>query len=94
VLTRVELAEGRRLVERQRDVEDTRRYLEASQSFNTTRAYRSDWEQFAVHCRVKGLLAMPAAPETVADYVSALAVAGRKVWTIQRRLSGIARDDR
>lgn len=71
-------------------LEGSRRYLRAAQADNTTRAYRTDWELFESHCRAQGLHALPADAQTLAVYISGLALAGRKVSTIERRLAGIS----
>lgn len=85
------LVEARRVVEaEQLALEGTRRYLSAAQAENTTRAYRTDWELFESHCKAIGHPALPADPETLAIYISGLAIAGRKVSTIERRLAGIS----
>jgi integrase len=86
-----QLLEARRLVEaEQLALEGTRRYLRAAQAENTTRAYRTDWELFEGHCRAHGHTALPANQEVLAVYISGLAIAGRKVSTIERRLAGIS----
>jgi site-specific recombinase XerD len=71
--------------------------VEAAEAFaanakaeNTRRAYRSDWADFTAWCEARGLPSLPASPDTVALYVSDLASVGRKVSTIQRRLSSIS----
>lgn len=74
-------------------IDDTTRvYIAHSQAANTQRAYRADWRHFEQWCAGKGLVALPAAPETVACYLAALASAGRhKVSTISRRLAAISK---
>ncbi|APE12655.1 hypothetical protein BO226_25220 (plasmid) [Rhodococcus sp. 2G] len=44
--------------------------IEQSQSSATTRAYRSDWNRFARWCAANSVPALPAAPETVAAYLT------------------------
>lgn len=68
-----------------------REYIQASKAENTLRAYRGDWADFSTWCEEKGLCPLPAAPETVVLYISALADAGRKTSTIRRRLASISR---
>ncbi len=68
----------------------TKAYLEQASSASTRRAYRSDWEDFTIWCRTQGLQALPAAPETVALYLAALAE-GCRPSTLQRRLVAISR---
>ncbi|HEV2121359.1 MAG TPA: site-specific integrase, partial [Chloroflexota bacterium] len=66
-----------------------RDYIKESRAENTRRAYRSDWNDFAAWCKSHGMTALPAAPETVALYLTDLA--GRsKTSTLQRRLTAIA----
>jgi site-specific recombinase XerD len=69
---------------------ETRDYMAASKSARTIRAYRSDLADFEAWCAAQDRSALPAAPETVADYISALAGQGRKAATITRRLSAIS----
>ena len=66
-----------------------RAYAEESKAPNTRRAYRSDWNDFTLWCRERRRTTLPAAPETVALYLTELA-AVCKVSTLQRRLSSIA----
>lgn len=69
--------------------ERARSYEAQSKSANTWRAYRSDLRHFGAWCDARGLVAMPAAPETVrhylVDHVGTLAVS-----TLRRRLSAIS----
>lgn len=68
----------------------TRNYVQQASSANTRRAYRSDWEDFTIWCQSQGMCALPASPETVALYLTALAE-GCKPSTLQRRLVAINR---
>ena len=70
--------------------ERVRSYADAAKAPNTLRAYRADWRDFAAWCDAHALPPMPAAPETVALYLAALAAAGYKASTLQRRLSAIS----
>jgi site-specific recombinase XerD len=70
--------------------ERTREYLSKSKAEATVRAYRADLKHFEGWCRERGLRHLPAAPETVADYISDLASSGLKPSTITRRLSAIS----
>lgn len=72
------------LVERARD------YAAASKADNTRRAYRSDWAGFSSWCAANGLECLPAAPETVALYLTSRAEAGRKASTLTRCLAAIS----
>jgi hypothetical protein len=69
--------------------ERTRDYVAAAKAPNTLRAYRADWADFAAWCAGHRLEALPAAPETVALYLTALA-GQKKAATLQRRLSAIS----
>ncbi len=70
-------------------VERARGYAADCRAVSTRRAYLSDFAAFEGWCAKQALLAMPAAPATIAVYLSALADSGRKVKTIERALSGI-----
>lgn len=65
-------------------------YATASKSEATRRAYRSDWADFTAWCACHTYTPLPATPRTVANYLSALADAGRKAATIARRCAAIA----
>lgn len=69
--------------------EQAQSYADQSRAPATVRAYRADWRHFAVWCADQQLPTLPAAPETVALYVTALAQTHR-YSTIQRRISAIA----
>ncbi len=70
--------------------EAVRQYARASKAPNTVRAYRSDLGAFTMWCTDHHLVPIPATPETVALYITALAGAGAKPSTIQRRLSALS----
>jgi integrase len=57
----------------------------------TERAYQADFSRFRAWCRESFCTPLPAAPETVAAYLRAEAVAGKAVATIRRRAATIAR---
>ena len=78
-----ELAEMHDLDERLRG------YLAASMAPNTQRAYRSDWRHFEAWCAACGFVALPAAADTVAYYVTVFGVT-HKPATLTRRVSAIA----
>jgi site-specific recombinase XerD len=69
--------------------DQARSYAAASRSENTRRAYRADWEHFAAWCAARGLSSLPAAPATVALYVTDMADTF-KPSTISRRMVSIA----
>ncbi len=74
-----------------RPLEDAARaYVRASKSANTLRAYRSDLHDFEAWCTDQAVAPLPATPQTVSLYVSALAELGAKPSTIHRRLSAIS----
>jgi site-specific recombinase XerD len=66
-----------------------RTYLEAGQSSNTKRAYKSDWAHFSAWCDTVNLNSMPAAPIDVARYLAQLADSGLTASTIERRVAAI-----
>lgn len=72
-------------------IDHARAYSQASKAPNTRRAYRSDWSAFEAFCRRHTQESLPASPQTVALYASALASAGKvKANTITRSLSAIS----
>jgi len=73
------------------DLEDAvRDYASASKARNTRRAFRADLADFTLWCVDHALERLPAAPETAAFYISALAQADARASTIQRRLSALS----
>lgn len=66
-----------------------RRYAAASRAPRTLRAYESDWADFTAWCEKRGLQSCPAAPATVALYLTELAEK-KKASTLARRLVSIA----
>ncbi len=70
-------------------VERARDYAGAARSANTRRAYRADWADFTAWCQIHGVTALPATPQTVVLYLTALAPR-RKTSTLTRRISAIA----
>ena len=63
-------------------------FVRAAKSPATLRAYRADWDHFTGWCSGHGLSALPATPETVALYLTALAAPHRPA-TMTRRLTSI-----
>jgi site-specific recombinase XerD len=59
-------------------------------SQQSERAWRCDLKTFGPWCAQRGLMALPAAPETVAEFLRSESQAGRAVSTIQRRAATIA----
>jgi site-specific recombinase XerD len=64
-------------------------FITASRAKSTLRAYASDWRNFTTWCEGVNLERLPALPGTVAAYLSALATAGAKVKTIERRCTAV-----
>lgn len=69
---------------------ETRAYLEAAVAVNTRRAHRSHWADFLAWCDAHGCSALPAAPETVAVYLT-IQTKSRRVGTLEHRLATIAK---
>jgi integrase len=65
-------------------------YIESSRAEATRRAYRARWSHFTAWCARHGLTSLPAAPETVALYLTARAREGRKVSTLSQTLAAIS----
>jgi integrase len=74
-------------------VDRARQYAEAAHAENTRRAYRVGWSDFLAYCHTQGFDALPATPQTVALYVTALADRA-KLATIRLSLAAIARKHR
>ena len=68
--------------------ERARGYADEARATNTTRAYRADWRSFSRWCTDRCIVALPAAPATLALYLTDQADRLR-VSTLQRHLSGI-----
>lgn len=77
----------------QEAVDEALRYARAALSENTRLAYAADWQDFAAWCTAAGLASLPAAAETVAAYLAALART-HAVATLRRRLVSIAKAHR
>ena len=67
-----------------------RAFLLASKAANTLRAYRADWNHFTAWCAAHEQASLPAVPETVAYYLTALA-GSHKPATLVRRLTAISK---
>lgn len=57
---------------------------------NTERALRADTTIFTAWCSSASLPALPAAPQTIASFVEAMRVAGKRPATIRRYLSSVS----
>lgn len=71
-------------------------HVEAARSANTRRAYAADWKHFSAWCRRQNVSPLPADPQVVGLYITALAsgtaergMKANSVSTIERRLSAI-----
>lgn len=69
--------------------ETTKKYVNASKSKETRRAYAHSFNEFNQYCLDRRLCALPASPETVIAYITDLADRGDAVSTIQVKLSAI-----
>ena len=67
---------------------ETIQNLGNSKSRNTTRAYKSDFEDFVIFCKKLNLPFMPSNPKTITLYLTHLSKKN-KFSTIKRRLSTI-----
>ena len=65
-------------------------FVRAAKAPSTLRAYRSDWDHFTRWCQQHTLCPLPASPETVALYLTALAATHRPA-TLTRRLTAITK---
>ncbi len=65
-------------------------YIEQAKALNTIKAYRTDFNHFAEWCKTYGLNALPATPQTVANYLTEIIESGMKVSTLTRRISSIS----
>jgi integrase len=63
-------------------------YARESLAPATLRAYRAAWQAFADWCRLEGRAALPAAPETVAGHLAAIAATHARA-TLAKRLAAI-----
>ncbi|MDB4928633.1 MAG: integrase [Myxococcaceae bacterium] len=70
-------------------LEAARGYVEAAKAPNTRRAYRTQWRTFAAWCERYGREPLPAAPATLALFLTARAQAGLKVASLGLALSAI-----
>jgi hypothetical protein len=71
-------------------LEAAKSYVEAAKARNTRRAYRTQWRTFAAWCAQFGRESLPAAPATLALFLTARAQAGLKSprWAWPSRPSG------
>jgi integrase len=71
-------------------VDAARAFAVAARAERTRDAYRAQWQAFEGWCEGHGLMSMPAAPKTVALYLTARASEGRKVATLALALAAIS----
>jgi site-specific recombinase XerD len=64
-------------------------FIAASRAKATPEAYRSDVKIFTDWCRARGLVPIPATPETLCAFLASEAERGRRPSTIARRLAAI-----
>ena len=69
--------------------EETLRNLKNSKALNTVRAYKSDFEDFALFCVKNGFNNLPSEPKIVSLYLTHLSSREAKISTIKRRLVSI-----
>jgi len=82
--------EQRALARLEQVAEDARGYAAHAKAPNTLKAYRIDWADFSAWCALHRLEFLPAAPQTVALYLTVLART-HSVSTLYLRLSGFLR---
>ena len=64
--------------------------LQSSKADNTVRAYKSDFNDFALFCVQNGFKSLPSEPKIVSLYLTHLSTKDIKVSTLKRRLVSIA----
>ena len=69
--------------------EDTLKNLRNSKSYNTTRAYQSDFRDFEAFCKNNSLNSLPTEPKIIALYLTSLAKI-YKYSTLKRRIASIS----
>jgi integrase len=68
--------------------EQAKAYVRASKAGNTQRAYAVAWQDFSAWCLEQGREPLPAAPETIGEYLSDQA-STHKIATLRLRLAAI-----
>ena len=71
------------------DMEAALGFASQEKASATRAAYQSDFRIFSAYCDARGLVALPAATDTVAAFISAEAKGGAKASTIGRRIAAI-----
>ena len=72
-------------------LERAREFVDASVSWNTRRAYKSDYGLYQSWCESRSLRPMPASPAAIVAYLIFLADGGHKVATIERHYATISK---
>ena len=73
--------------------EDAKRFARSAKARATIDAYASDIADFERFCAIHGLSSLPAEPQTVGRYVSALAITGPAIPRLRLRTDGAAAVD-
>jgi site-specific recombinase XerD len=89
-MTTTALVQVTEQVELARLVDAARGFATDAKAARTQDAYRGDWATFTAWCAGSNLVALPAAPATVALYITARAQQGRKVATLAREIVAIS----
>jgi site-specific recombinase XerD len=71
------------------EVDAARDFALSEKSGATRRAYRSDFDIFTAWCNARGVVSLPAAPETVKVFLASQAIGGIKTSTLGRRVAAI-----
>ena len=69
--------------------DETIKNLKSSKAINTVRAYKSDFEDFALFCVKNGFRSIPTEPKIISLYLTFLSSKNIKISTIKRRLVSI-----
>ena len=69
--------------------EETLLNLQSSKANNTIRAYKSDFNDFALFCTQNGFKSLPSEPKIVSLYLTHLSTKDAKMSTLKRRLVSI-----
>ncbi len=65
-------------------------HVDGAYAPNTLRAYKADMLEFIAYCEKNGVCALPAKPETVAEFLMQTVSQGIKSSTIRRKVSSIS----
>ena len=72
------------------NLEQLLHHLDGAYAPNTLRAYKADMLEFIAYCEKNGVCALPAKPETVAEFLMQTVPQGIKASTIRRKVSSIS----